>query len=280
MEALRMRDGELGAAEVRERIRQLDEADRPRYRRLWAYYRNPMSLWAIRTDESGSERPYRQAQEWGLPPRITGLRAGREIGSGDPAGGVRRKEVVIENDIAWRVETMVDYLFGRPIVISSTAPDAQRRSRIEQLLRAADSHLDFDLDLAKSQSNDNPVYYVQYAHARICSILRQAVAQGAEVRRAFKVNFALLDNPAEYDLMRKIADLPGVVKTAAETLEPHRLTHYAMELAGAFHKFYAECRVLGEEDAKQAARIVLINVTRIALRNVLELIGVEAPERM
>lgn len=148
------------------------------------------------------------------------------------------------------------------------------------VMRAADSHLDFDLDLAKSQSSDNPVYYVQYAHARICSILRQAVSQGIEVRRAFKVNFAGLDSPAEFDLMRRIADLPGVVKTAAETLEPHRLTHYAMELAGAFHRFYSDCRVLGEEDCKQAARIVLVNVTRIVLRNVLELIGVEAPERM
>jgi arginyl-tRNA synthetase len=147
-------------------------------------------------------------------------------------------------------------------------------------MRAAESHLDFDMDLAKSQSSDNPVYYVQYAHARICSILRQAVAQKVEVRRAFKVNFYCLEHPAEYDLMRKVADLPGVIKAAAETLEPHRLTHYAMELAQAFHKFYGECRVLGEDVDVQAARIVLINVTRIALRNVLELIGVEAPERM
>lgn len=148
------------------------------------------------------------------------------------------------------------------------------------VMRAADSHLDFDLDLAKSQSSDNPVYYVQYAHARICSILRQAVSQGAGVLRAFKVHFELLDNEVEFELMRKVADLPGVVKTAAETLEPHRLTHYAMELAAVFHKFYSECRVLGEDECTQAARIVLVNVTRIALRNVLELIGVDAPERM
>jgi len=148
------------------------------------------------------------------------------------------------------------------------------------VMRAADSHLDFDLDLAKSQSSENPVYYVQYAHARICSILRQAVAQNVPVVRAFKVNFYCLDHPAEYDLMRKIADFPGVVKAAAETLEPHRLTHYAMELAQQFHKFYTECRVLGEDAEKQSARIVLVNVTRIVLRNVLDLIGVEAPERM
>lgn len=148
------------------------------------------------------------------------------------------------------------------------------------IMRAADSHLDFDLDLAKSKSNDNPVYYVQYAHARICSILRQAVAQDAQVLRAFKVNFYCLTHPAEYELMRKIADFPGVVRSAAEALEPHRLTHYAIELAQDFHKFYGECRVLGVDPQVQAARLVLVNVTRITLRNVLELIGVEAPERM
>ena len=148
------------------------------------------------------------------------------------------------------------------------------------VMRASESHLDFDMDLAKSQSSDNPVYYVQYAHARICSILRQAVAQDVKVLRAFKINCYCLSQPAEIDLMRKIADFPGVVKAAAETLEPHRLTHYAIELAQLFHKFYGECRVLTEDVDIQNARIVLVNVTRIALRNVLEMIGVEAPERM
>lgn len=148
------------------------------------------------------------------------------------------------------------------------------------IMRASESHLDFDMDLAKSQSSDNPVYYVQYAHARICSILRQAVAQDVKVLRAFKINCYCLNQPAEIDLMRKIADFPGVVKAAAETLEPHRLTHYAIELAQLFHKFYGECRVLTEDVDIQNARIVLVNVTRIALRNVLEMIGVEAPERM
>lgn len=170
---------------------------------------------------------------------------------------------------------------GQYITLKDLMADVGKdAARFFFVMRAADSHLDFDLDLAKSQSSDNPVYYVQYAHARVCSILRQAVSQGLEVRRAFKVNLASLDSPAEFELMRKIADLPGVIKTAAETLEPHRLTHYAMELAGAFHRFYTDCRVLGEEDCKQAARIVLVNVTRITLRNVLELIGVGAPERM
>ena len=156
----------------------------------------------------------------------------------------------------------------------------QDAARFFFVMRAADSHLEFDLDLAKSESDENPVYYIQYAHARICSILRQAVSQGVIVPRGFKVNLSLLNSRAELDLMRKIADLPGVVKAAAETLEPHRLTHYAMELAGLFHSFYSECRVINDDPALQDARIVLVNVTRIALRNAMELIGVEAPDRM
>lgn len=148
------------------------------------------------------------------------------------------------------------------------------------IMRAAESHLDFDMDLAKSQSSDNPVYYVQYAHARTCSILRQAVAQDVVVLRAFKVDCYCLKEPAELELMRKIAEFPSVIKGTAETLEVHRLTHYAIELAQLFHKFYGECRVLTDDIDVTNARIVLVNVTRIALRNVLELIGVEAPERM
>jgi len=148
------------------------------------------------------------------------------------------------------------------------------------IMRAADSHLDFDLDLAKSESSENPVYYVQYAHARICSILRQAVARGVEIPRAFKVDLTCLDSQPELELIRKIADLPGLIKAAAETLEPHRLTHYALDLASLFHSFYTECRVLCDDERKQAARLVLANATRITLRNVLELVGVEAPERM
>jgi len=148
------------------------------------------------------------------------------------------------------------------------------------IMRAADSHLDFDLDLAKSESSENPVYYVQYAHARICSILRQAVARGVEIPRAFKVDLTCLDSQPELELIRKIADLPGLIKAAAETLEPHRLTHYALDLAGLFHSFYTECRVLCDDERKQAARLVLANATRITLRNVLQLVGVQAPERM
>jgi hypothetical protein len=120
---------------VRQRIDTLLGGDATRYRRLWMYYRNPMRACALPTDEQGSERPYHQAQEWGLPSRITAVRSGLEVFSGTPVEGVARKEVVIENDITWRIDTMVDYLVGKPIVINSAAADPARRAMIEPLLR-------------------------------------------------------------------------------------------------------------------------------------------------
>jgi hypothetical protein len=123
-----------------EQIEVLLHTHGPRYRRLWAYYRNPMRVCGVDADEQGSERPYRQAQEWGLPSRITGARSGQEIFNAAAVEGVARKEVVIENDIAWRVDTIVDYLFGKPIVINSAASDPQRRDVIGQLLRQVIAH--------------------------------------------------------------------------------------------------------------------------------------------
>src|SRR5438552_5530341 len=109
--------------------------ERARSRRLWAYYRNPMRVRAVASGEAGSDRPYRQAQEWGLPSRITGVRSGSEISSIGAVTDVARKEVVIENDIGWRVDTMVDYLFGKPLTLLSSAPDEKRRETITRLLR-------------------------------------------------------------------------------------------------------------------------------------------------
>ncbi|MGB9886595.1 MAG: arginine--tRNA ligase [Moorellales bacterium] len=148
------------------------------------------------------------------------------------------------------------------------------------LLRSADSHLDFDLDLAKSQSEENPVYYVQYAHARIASILRHARAEGYEVPPAGAANLRLLTHPAEVELLRKIAEWPGVVETAARNLEPHRLPYYAHELASIFHRFYTQCRVLHPDPELRGARLVLVKITRITLARVLNLMGVTAPESM
>lgn len=146
------------------------------------------------------------------------------------------------------------------------------------IMRSADSHLDFDLDLAKAQSQDNPVYYVQYAHARIASILRNA--QGYNIPAASETDFSLLRQEAELELLRKIADWPGVVEGAARALEPHRLPYYAHELASAFHKFYTQCRVLQDDPDLSAARLALVKTTQATLASVLGMMGVSAPDSM
>ena len=148
------------------------------------------------------------------------------------------------------------------------------------VMRSADSHLEFDLDLAKSQSQDNPVFYVQYAHARICSILTQAKEMGYEVPDVSKINFKILNTEPELDFIRKLADYPGEVAAAALVMEHHRMTRFAHELAGLFHSFYGNCRVLTDDEDVRCARLALISAGRQVLRNVLSLIGVSAPERM
>ena len=145
------------------------------------------------------------------------------------------------------------------------------------VMRSPDSHLDFDLDLAKQESSNNPVYYVQYAHARISSILR---ATGQELPKARAVDLSLLKEPAELELIRKIADLPDEIAQAAKALEPHRIARYAHDLASLFHAFYNSCRVLTDEEELKNARLILVQATGITLRNVLNLLGVNAPERM
>jgi hypothetical protein len=129
----------LADSHVRNQIDQLLDR-RPRYSRLWAYYRNPLRICGPISDDAGSDRPYRQAQEWGLPSRITGARSGDEPFHAQPVDDVDRKEVVIENDIAWRIDTLVDYLFGKPIVINSAAEDPSRRAMIDELIRLIIAH--------------------------------------------------------------------------------------------------------------------------------------------
>ncbi|HMB95995.1 MAG TPA: hypothetical protein VKK61_08155, partial [Tepidisphaeraceae bacterium] len=124
----------IDPAQLRQQIDDLLESQSQRYRRLWLYYCNPMLPRTVNRDEQGSDRPYRQAQEWGLPSRVTGCCASNDPLSAQIVEGVARKEVVIENDIAWRIDTMVDFLFGKPITISSTAIDPNRRAQIESLL--------------------------------------------------------------------------------------------------------------------------------------------------
>lgn len=144
-------------------------------------------------------------------------------------------------------------------------------------MRNPDSAMDFDLNLAKKESSENPVYYVQYAHARIVSILQ---ATGLPTPRASEVDLTLLKAPEELALMEMMAKWTEEVTLAARDLAPYRLPYYAKELANTFHSFYNACKVLTDDEALKNARLVLVDTTRITLRNVLKLIGVDAPDRM
>ena len=148
------------------------------------------------------------------------------------------------------------------------------------LARKNTSHLDFDLDLAKAESNENPVYYVKYAHARICSVLRNAEAQGIDPQRVTAENLSRLEHEAERELLRLLPELPNAVAGAARTREMSRLTSFAVDVAAAFHPFYNQCKILGEDEALSLARLALCRATRVVLANTLRLIGVDAPERM
>ncbi|MEF2968995.1 arginine--tRNA ligase [Paenibacillus sp. M1] len=147
-------------------------------------------------------------------------------------------------------------------------------------MRSMDSHLDFDMDLAISTSNENPVYYVQYAHARICSIFRQAEEQGIAIPSPDSANLHKLTAEHEYDLLRKMGELPEEIRVAADNYAPHRLVRYVYELSAMLHSYYRAERVITEDAEQTAARLVLLGAVRTVIANVLGLIGVSAPERM
>ncbi|MFD5023339.1 arginine--tRNA ligase [Paenibacillus sp. NPDC058367] len=147
-------------------------------------------------------------------------------------------------------------------------------------MRSMDSHLDFDMDLAISTSNENPVFYVQYAHARICSIFRQAEEQGISIPDYAEIDFSKLTAVHEYDLLRKIGELPAEIAVAAEGYAPHRLIRYVYELAAMFHSYYKAERVITEDAAQTVARLALLGAARTTIDNVLRLVGVSAPDRM
>jgi len=170
---------------------------------------------------------------------------------------------------------------GDIIALSSLLDDVGAdAARFFFLMQSLESHLDFDLELAKKQANDNPVYYVQYAHARISSILREAEERGVPVPAIGSVDLDLIEHPDEFALIRKLAELPDEVRDAAERYEPHRMTRYAREIAGAFHVFYTNCRVLNDDPALTGARLALVRTAQTVLRIVLDTIGVTAPEKM
>ena len=148
------------------------------------------------------------------------------------------------------------------------------------IMRSNDSQLDFDMDLAKSHSNENPVYYIQYAHARICSIFKQAAEAGLALRDFKEISFAELTGEPEIDLIKKLGELPEEISAAARERAPHRIARYAHELAGLFHAFYNQCRIIGVEPELQQARLALVLAVQNAIRQTLGILGVEAPEKM
>ncbi|NLH96994.1 MAG: arginine--tRNA ligase [Clostridiaceae bacterium] len=170
---------------------------------------------------------------------------------------------------------------GRAISLDDLLEEVGRdAARFFFNMKAAGSHLDFDLDLAVKQSNENPVYYVQYAHARICSMLRLLEGEGISVPPVEEVDLALLSTPEELELIKKLAEYPDEIRIAAQTLEPSRLTRYVTDVASLFHSFYTECRVKGEEERLMKARLLLVSATKSVIKNVLDILSINAPERM
>jgi arginyl-tRNA synthetase len=159
-------------------------------------------------------------------------------------------------------------------IVEEVGADA---ARFNFITRAADTHMDFDIDLAKQQSSENPVYYVQYAHARIAGILAQATERGLGYGDG---DITLLKEDAELDLIRKMLRLPELIEHIAMTDEPHQLPYFAQEMATAFHDFYEKCRVLSDDEALSKARLKLISAAKTVLARSLGLMGMSAPERM
>ena len=146
------------------------------------------------------------------------------------------------------------------------------------VMRSIDSQLDFDLDLAKKKSNDNPVFYVQYAHARICSIMRQVAEAGIEVQG--KGDYKLLTEPVEVDLIKKLGEYPEMLATAAKERAVQQVAHYVYDLAGLFHSAYNQCRILGVNEDLQQARLAMVIAVGHVVRHALSILGVSAPEKM
>jgi arginyl-tRNA synthetase len=154
-------------------------------------------------------------------------------------------------------------------------------ARFTLLSFSGDSAMNFDIETVKRQSMDNPVYYVQYGHARIASILRKAESVGVPRTSIADADLSLLQHEAEHDLLRALADVPGQIATAADLRAPQRITHLAQDLAGRFHRFYTECTVVDvDEPALTHARLWLAAGTKQVIANLLGILGVSAPESM
>jgi arginyl-tRNA synthetase len=153
-------------------------------------------------------------------------------------------------------------------------------ARFHLLLFGSDHTMRFDIEEVKRRSMENPVYYVQYGHARIASILRTADEAGVSIRPIAQVDLGRLVDPAEIELLKGLADVPATIRTAAELRAPHRIAHAAQDVAARFHRFYTDCRVVSEDEELTQARLWVCRASKTVLANLLALIGVSAPERM
>jgi len=180
---------------------------------------------------------------------------------------------------------------GKPVAMSTRAGDfTTLRDVVEEvgrdaarfffLMRRPDSQLDFDLELAKRRSAENPVYYVQYAHARICSIISEAFNKGIGLPKFGDIDLHLLNLPEELDLLKRLSAYPEVVEASALSLEPHRIPFYLMELSSLFHSYYNKYRVISSEVELTKARLLLVDSIKGVIKSALNILGVLAPEKM
>lgn len=220
------------------------------------------------------------------------------IWGADHHGYIKRMKAAVEalgysgEDLEVLIMQLVTYLRnGKPVAMSKrTGEFITLRDVVEEIgkdaaryfyiMRNPNSPLDFDLELAKEKSSENPVYYIQYAHARVCSLLRMAKEQGVNLPQAKGINLEVLVQEAELDLIKKLAELPLEIRESALTREPQKIARYTYDLAGLFHAFYNSCRILGEEEEILLARLCLAQATGQVLRNTLDILGLSAPERM
>ena len=183
---------------------------------------------------------------------------------------LRAGEKVSMSTRAGEFETLKD-------VVSEVGVDV---ARYYFLMRSSDTHLDFDLELAKQETSENPVFYIQYAHARICSIFRTAGEKGVVWNRSNEVDLSLLVEEEEFGIIRAVLAFPEIVEKSARALEVHRISHYLLDMVSRFHGYYSRHRVISDDKALTLARLSLLDAIRITIRNGFELMGISSPEKM
>ena len=183
---------------------------------------------------------------------------------------LRAGEKVSMSTRAGEFETLKD-------VVSEVGVDV---ARYYFLMRSSDTHLDFDLELAKQETSENPVFYIQYAHARICSIFRSAGEKGVVWNKSNEVDLSLLVEGEEFGIIRAVLAFPEIVEKSARALEVHRISHYLLDMVSRFHGYYSRHRVISDDKALTLARLFLLDAIRITIRNGFDLMGISAPEKM